>query len=158
MKTPLLFSAAIALFVVGCSSSSSDATAGNDKSPSPAPAPAPATSGTEAGSPPAGGATAKPASAPGPAFAPVQAVFAKNCVGCHGGRGRAKGGINLVDRENTMKGGEEGPVVVAGKPDDSILIKAIKGAPGARKMPPGGAMSAADIKTVEDWVKDGAKA
>lgn len=96
-------------------------------------------------------------SATGGAFAKVEAVFAANCVKCHGGAA-PKGGIDLSTYASVMKGGEDGAVVVAGNPDQSKIVMALKGAPGVKKMPMMAApLSDADIATISNWIKDGAK-
>ncbi len=90
-------------------------------------------------------------------YAQVQKILTVNCVKCHAGE-KPRAGIDLQSMAGVMKGGEDGPIVVAGKPADSVLVKAMKGE-GARLMPPRGPkMSDADIKMVEGWIKGGAKA
>lgn len=97
-----------------------------------------------------------PAAATG-AFAKVEAVFAANCVKCHGGAA-PKGGIDLSTYASVMKGGEGGPVVVAGDPANSKIVMALNGAPGVKKMPMMAEPLPADqIAIVSDWIKDGAK-
>ncbi len=87
----------------------------------------------------------------------MQDVFTKNCVACHGA-GRAKAGIHLTDHDAVLKGGDEGPVVVAGDPDGSLLIKAMRRQAGAKPMPPKNPLPDDQVKIVADWIKDGAKA
>ena len=92
------------------------------------------------------------------AFAPVQAIFTKNCIGCHGAAG-GKAGINLTTFDSAMKGGAEGPIITAGDPDKSKLVDALRARNGATQMPKGAApLPEADIKSIEDWIKAGAKA
>jgi cytochrome c len=94
-------------------------------------------------------------------YAEVQKVLNANCVKCHGGK-RPKGGINLTSYAGVLAGGEDGPIVKAGSPNDSVLIKALTGK-GAMQMPPAmrGAkpikLPAKTIQTVSDWIKAGAK-
>lgn len=108
------------------------------------------------GTPPATNpTTTEPAAGSG--FAKVQPIFAENCVKCHGGAS-PKGGIDLSSYASVMKGGSEGPVVVAGNPDQSKIVMALKGAPGVKKMPMMAAPLADDkIAMISDWIKDGAK-
>lgn len=145
MKKVSFFLAAGALLIAGCKSGDTS-TAST----------APAATNPPVTTPPTSTA---PATASGDAkgYAAVQAVFTKSCVGCHGA-GRPKGGISLTDHDSVMKGGKEGPIVVAGDPAGSLIIKALRGQPGARKMPPGAPLAEDQIKTVEAWIKDGAKA
>jgi mono/diheme cytochrome c family protein len=91
-------------------------------------------------------------------FTSVQEIFTKNCTGCHGAD-KPKGGINLTSHEGVMKGGEDGPIVTAGDPDKSKLVDALRGRHGAKQMPMNAAPLPEDsIKTIEAWIKDGAKA
>lgn len=89
-------------------------------------------------------------------FANVSATLQANCVGCHGAT-NPKAGINMTSFETLMKGGEEGPVIVAGDPAASLLVKALRGQ-GAKQMPPKKDPLPEDqIKQIEDWIKAGAK-
>src|SRR5258708_31561575 len=84
----------------------------------------------------------------------VRPVFAKNCSGCHGGS--KMGGLQLDSREHLLKGGTDGPVVVPGNPDESLLIQAIRQTHPRIKMPPNGKLQAREIEDVASWVKSGA--
>jgi hypothetical protein len=53
----------------------------------------------------------------------VRPLLSKNCYGCH--TGAKMGGLQMDTLESLMKGGEDGPVVIPGKPDESLLVKAI---------------------------------
>ena len=53
------------------------------------------------------------------------AVLESNCVKCHGGE-KTKGGLDLATREALMRGGENGQVIVPGKPASSLLLKTIR--------------------------------
>ncbi len=91
------------------------------------------------------------------AFTPVNDILTKSCVGCHNSTKPADG-IDLSSYEAVMKGGKEGPVVIAGDPDKSLLAMTVKGAPGVKKMPlKGDPLTEAQIKDIETWIKDGAK-
>jgi len=135
MKKLLFPFAALALFVAGCGDKGSESAS------------------TPVAPPPAGA----PSSAPAAGYAGVQAIFSKSCVGCHQGAG-AKAGIVLTDHDAVMKGGKEGPIVKAGDSEGSILLQALHGAGGKKQMPPAGPLPEGDIKTIEAWIKDGAKA
>ncbi len=91
-------------------------------------------------------------------YGAVQTILTKNCTACHGAA-NAKGGINLASYDAVMKGGDDGAIVVAGDPDKSKLIDALRGRNGAMKMPKGvpAGLPETDIKAIEDWIKAGAK-
>jgi hypothetical protein len=90
-------------------------------------------------------------------YADVQKILTAKCVGCHGA-GRPRGGIDLTNYKSVMKGGEDGPIVKAGDPSKSNLYLAVSGAPNVRQMPPRGPkLDAKDLKTIEAWIKGGAK-
>lgn len=54
--------------------------------------------------------------------AAVQPVFAKYCVSCHG-PDKSKGKLRLDSLDQVLKGGDSGPVFVAGEPSQSLLLK-----------------------------------
>jgi mono/diheme cytochrome c family protein len=102
-----------------------------------------------------GGPANAPADTTGVSYGSAHSVFMSNCAKCHTGPA-PKFQLDVSSYAKLMKGGKEGPVIVAGDVDGSLLVKALHGK-GAKQMPPTGAMSAADIKTIEDWIKAGAK-
>src|ERR1041384_8003731 len=66
----------------------------------------------------------------------IKPILESSCVSCHH-EGYAKGGLRLDLREKVLKGGENGPAIVPGKPKDSILYKAVSAPPDADEvMPP----------------------
>jgi hypothetical protein len=73
---------------------------------------------------------------------------------------RRRGGLSLANYAGISKGGDDGPVIKAGDPDNSVLIKVLHGpvdSPKLPKMPPGKDLAPADIQTISDWIKAGAK-
>src|SRR5687768_11929216 len=51
----------------------------------------------------------------------VQPILDEKCTGCHNPN-KAKGGLQLISQAAIMKGGEEGAVIIPGKPDSSIMF------------------------------------
>jgi WD40 repeat protein len=88
----------------------------------------------------------------------VLPLFRKHCNGCHNAQDR-EGGLVLEDFARTMKGGETGPQVVAGKVDESRLWRLISGA-DEPKMPPDDAapLPAESLATIRAWIEAGAPA
>jgi mono/diheme cytochrome c family protein len=84
----------------------------------------------------------------------VRPVFAKNCYACH--TDSQMGGLRLDSGEAVRKGGKSGPPVVPGKPDESLLIRAVRQTHDRIKMPPGGKLKDEEIAALAEWVKAGA--
>ena len=84
----------------------------------------------------------------------IRPILANNCYGCH--TSTALGGLRLDSAEGMKKGGKRGAAVVAGDPEASWLIKAIRHTDENLKMPFGAKLKAADIADMEAWVKAGA--
>src|SRR5689334_18303384 len=69
-------------------------------------------------------ASAKAAAAP-PSFSnDIRPLFQAKCVRCHGGKA-TRGGLDLTTPAGAVKGGESGPVIVPGRPDDSLLYEKV---------------------------------
>ena len=84
----------------------------------------------------------------------IRPLFVDHCAECHG-EGRAKGGLRLTSGDALRRGGDSGPAVVAGKPDESLLIEAV-GHRGDVKMPPKQKLADAQIADLKRWVEIGA--
>ena len=63
--------------------------------------------------------------------------------------------LNLATAAGFFKGGESGPVVVKGEPENSRLISAVN-YQGQVKMPPTGKLKDAEIADLVAWIKIGA--
>ena len=55
----------------------------------------------------------------------IRPVLHDRCFGCHG-VSEQHGGLRLDSRDAILKGGESGTALVPGKPDESLLLKAIR--------------------------------
>ncbi len=84
----------------------------------------------------------------------VQPIFSKNCYACH--TTLKSGGLRLDSRADAFQGGVDGVVIVPGKPDESLLIQAVRRTHARIKMPPTEKLSDAEIATLADWVRKGA--
>ncbi len=69
---------------------------------------------------------------------------------------KVKGGLLVDSREGLREGGDTGPAVVPGKPDESLLITAIRYQDDSLQMPPKTKLPDAVIADFEKWVKMGA--
>ena len=86
----------------------------------------------------------------------IRPVLAERCYECHNSSDKAKGGLALDWRGGLAKGGDNGPVIVAGKPDESLLLRAIRHEEKELKMPKDGPkLSALVIGHFEKWIAMG---
>ena len=84
----------------------------------------------------------------------VRPVLAEHCYKCHGPE-KQKAALRLDSRDAVLKGTDDGPVVVVGKPDESSLIKSIRHQ-GDSKMPEKeDKLPDAQISALSEWVKIG---
>jgi mono/diheme cytochrome c family protein len=84
----------------------------------------------------------------------VLPILRANCLKCHGGGEKVRGGLQLTSRELVLKGGDSGPAVTPDKPAASRLLHAINWRDGL-EMPPKGKLPAKDIATLTRWVEGG---
>ena len=86
----------------------------------------------------------------------VEPILRKNCYSCHSHEaGRAKGGLVLDWKSGWARGGDRGPAIIPGDPEESVLIQAIRHEEPDLKMP-ARKLDEADIATLVDWVRSGA--
>ena len=110
---------------------------------------------------------AAPLAAADPAFTADQVAFydkqvlpllTEHCIRCHGkDPEKLRGGLALTSRAALLKGGDTGPAVVAGKPDESLLVQAVRytHAEEAYHMPPAGKLPDAAVAAIGKWVAMG---
>ena len=84
----------------------------------------------------------------------VRPLLIERCHKCHAGT-EAKGGLRLDSREFALKGGDTGAAIIAGKPEQSLLLQAVRHENGL-EMPPDGKLTAAQIEALAKWVSEGA--
>lgn len=101
-----------------------------------------------------------PDSAEGIAFfeAKNRPVLAEHCYQGHSAEAEAatkrRGGLRLDTRAGLRAGGDSGPAIVSGKPNDSVLIGALRH--GDLKMPPKGELPDSVIADLARWIEMGA--
>ena len=84
----------------------------------------------------------------------IRPILIERCLECHG-PDKAKAGLRLDSAQNARDGGESGAAIVAGKPEESLLIQVVKYT-GDLKMPPRSKLPDAEIALLTEWVKQGA--
>jgi hypothetical protein len=85
--------------------------------------------------------------------AKVRPVLADRCLSCHGDT-KHKAGLRLDSLVGMLRGGESGPAIVPGEPDESNLVLAIRHE--GWEMPPDGMLADAEIEALAEWVRRGA--
>ena len=84
----------------------------------------------------------------------VRPILKAHCFHCNGELGETQGGLDLRLRRFLVSGGDSGPAIVPGKPDESYLVARIR----SQEMPPGEAkMPANELAIIERWIAAGAK-
>ena len=84
----------------------------------------------------------------------IRPLLIAHCIECHG-PDRQESGLRLDSRPGWMKGGDRGPAIVPGDPENSILLLAVKHADPNLQMPEE-KLSDADIAAIEKWIREGA--
>src|ERR1700704_1622564 len=74
----------------------------------------------------------------------VQPILAQKCHSCHGEEAQ-QAGLRLDRRQAAMRGGDYGPVIIAGKSAESKLIKRVLNGDGGLQMPPTGPLPDEEI-------------
>jgi mono/diheme cytochrome c family protein len=86
----------------------------------------------------------------------VEPVLRQRCYECHSHEKKMKGGLTLDSKSGWQEGGDSGPAIVEGKPDESLLVKMIRWSSADHQMPPREKLPSAEIALLEEWVKRGA--
>ena len=87
----------------------------------------------------------------------VRTILAHNCYACHNAT-KTKGGLRLDKKEFIFKGGENGPILVAGNSEKSDMIRRVKLPFGHDDAMPtkGKRLSKEDVAMLEYWIQQGA--
>ena len=86
----------------------------------------------------------------------IRPALVANCYQCHSASAKElKGELRLDTKEGLRKGGESGAIIVAGKPDDSLLIQSLRHENGL-EMPPQKKLPDEVIADFVKWVEMGA--
>jgi hypothetical protein len=80
-------------------------------------------------------------------------LLSQKCLACHNEKNFSSG-LSLEDRESILVGGNRGPAAVAGKPQESLLVTAVR-QNGNLKMPPGGRLADSEIQIIIEWIAAG---
>lgn len=85
----------------------------------------------------------------------VRPVLAEYCYECHGPESDHEAGLRVDTLSSLLVGGDTGPAIVPGKPEESLLIDTINYG-DIYQMPPDSKLSAEKIAALTKWVQIGA--
>ena len=87
----------------------------------------------------------------------IRPVLVQECYSCHSAEAKKRKGGLLVDtKQGLLEGGDTAPAIVPGKPNESLLIKAIRYTDPDLRMPKMNKLSAEVVADFEKWVAMGA--
>ncbi len=87
----------------------------------------------------------------------VRPLLVEQCHACHSTKAKKiRGGLTLDRRDSILQGGDSGAAVVPGKPEQSLLLAAVRGTNAELQMPPKGKLRPQQIAVLEKWIRDGA--
>ncbi|MCE9605877.1 MAG: PSD1 and planctomycete cytochrome C domain-containing protein [Planctomycetia bacterium] len=87
----------------------------------------------------------------------VRPILVEHCYECHG-PDKQEATLQVDTVGGMLRGGDQGPAIVPGDPDASLLIKGLRYDDVDFQMPPKGKLAAEKIAALEQWVKLGAPA
>src|SRR5450432_4101796 len=86
----------------------------------------------------------------------VKPILSQKCYSCHGDDAQ-QSGLRLDKRQNALRGGDYGPVIIVGKSAESKLIRRLVNGDGGLQMPPTGPLSDEEIGILRAWIDQGAE-
>jgi len=86
----------------------------------------------------------------------IRPILVEHCLECHGNSAITQGGLSLESREAWLQGGDSGPAIVPGAPDESLLWHAVSYRDSHLEMPPSGQLPASVLADLQRWIADGA--
>jgi hypothetical protein len=85
----------------------------------------------------------------------VRPILADNCFQCHGPK-KHRGDLRLDSRAAILSGGDKGPAIVPGRPEKSLLLRAVRYEDADFKMPPSRRLTREQVADLTQWVQMGA--
>ena len=87
----------------------------------------------------------------------IRPVLSEKCYECHSSKAaKIKGGLRLDHIELILQGGDSGPAIIQGKPDDSLIVQAIRYDDLDFHMPPKEKLPKKVVQDFEKWISEGA--
>ncbi len=85
----------------------------------------------------------------------IRPLLIESCQECHGAQ-QAEGGLRLDSRAAIVGGGDRGASIVPGKPDRSLLLRAVSYGDEDLAMPPDGKLQPEQVADLRQWIRMGA--
>ncbi len=84
----------------------------------------------------------------------IRPLLIDNCYACHSQDADEPGGSLLLDsRAGVIRGGFNGPLMIPGDPDSSLMMQAVRQVKADLKMPPEGRLTEEQIADLESWIR-----
>jgi hypothetical protein len=84
----------------------------------------------------------------------IRPILKAHCLDCHGEGEKLNGGLDLRLQRLMLKGGEDGPVIVPGKPDRSLLFKLVHSGEMPKRDKK---LTGKEVELIKQWIATGAK-
>ncbi len=86
----------------------------------------------------------------------IRPALIEHCIECHSTETEASGGLLLDSNSGWAEGGDSGPAIIPGDPDQSRLLVAMTYGNPDLQMPPDGELPQALIGAFRQWIAEGA--
>ncbi len=83
----------------------------------------------------------------------IRPLLVRNCISCHGDS-KQEGSLRLITLDDMLQGGDSGPVLVPGAPDESLILEALRHE--SFEMPPDGKLDDELVEAMSTWIAAGA--
>jgi uncharacterized protein DUF1553/uncharacterized protein DUF1549/cytochrome c len=84
----------------------------------------------------------------------IRPILKAHCFECHGEGEKLKGGLDVRLRRLILKGGDDGPVIVPGKPEKSLLFKLVHSGEMPKREKK---LTREQVALIKEWIAAGAK-
>src|SRR5947208_1909182 len=84
----------------------------------------------------------------------IRPILKAHCFNCHGEGEKLNGGLDLRLQRLMLKGGDDGPVIVPGKPERSLLFKLVHSGEMPKR---GNKLTRDQVALIKQWIVGGAK-
>ncbi|MES2438013.1 MAG: PSD1 and planctomycete cytochrome C domain-containing protein [Verrucomicrobiota bacterium] len=87
----------------------------------------------------------------------IRPILSENCYNCHSANTKAAGGLRVDDLNGLLDGGDEGPAIIRGDVEKSLILQRVNHTDEKRRMPrESDPLTADQIQDLATWVRDGA--